>query len=317
MGTSISLFYGFPMGSPDLLALDLFRLRVFVTVVERNGYSAAARHLHLAQPTVSHHVAELEKALGSDLLRYEQRAIHLTPAGHEVYNSALLMLREQESLQESLKDLKHGRRGRVRLGASIAFEQRYFLDQVIAPFCRSHQGTLLSLRFGHSGQYAQAVLDREVDLAYVIKWQLPPEASFEALHKAPMRFLAPRSHPLALKESVQLEEIAEAGLIASPLTSLESVYYRQILRESGITGDHSVIEVDGMQARVLAAEAGLGVVATFIPNYARGTVMAPLVELAVNGPTAQVQIGLVRRAGDEGPESVDALADWLRQVTSA
>ncbi|GHG50049.1 transcriptional regulator [Sinomonas cellulolyticus] len=305
------------MGSPNLLALDLFRLRVFVTVVERNGYSAAARHLHLAQPTVSHHVAELEKALGSDLLRYEQRAIHLTPAGQEVYNSALLMLREQESLQESLKDLKHGRRGRVRLGASIAFEQRYFLDQVIVPFCRSHQGTLLSLRFGHSGQYAQAVLDREVDLAYVIKWQLPPEVSFEPLHKAPMRFLVPRSHPLARQETVDIEDIAEAGLIASPLTSLESMYYRQILRESGIIGEHSVIEVDGMQARVLAAEAGLGVVATFIPPYARGSVMAPLVELSVNGPTAQVQIGLVRRPADKGPESVDALADWLRRLTSA
>lgn len=305
------------MGSPNLLALDLFRLRVFVTVVERNGYSAAARHLHLAQPTVSHHIAELEKALGSDLLRYEQRAIHLTPAGQEVYHSALLMLREQESLQESLKDLKQGRRGRVRLGVSIAFEQRYFLDQVIAPFCRSHQGTLLSLRFGHSGQYAQAVLDREVDLAYVIKWQLPPEVSFELLHKAPIRFLVPSSHSLAQQEAVDMQDIAEAGLIASPLTSLESMYYRQVLRESGITGDHSVIEVDGMQARVLAAEAGLGVVATFIPHYARGTVMAPLVELSVNGPTAQVQVGLVRRPGDDGPESVNSLANWLRHLTSA
>lgn len=305
------------MGSPTLLALDLFRLRVFITVVERNGYSAAARHLHLGQPTVSHHVAELQKALGSELLTYEQRAIHLTPAGREVYRSALLMLREQESLQESLNDLRHGRRGRVRLGASIAFEQRYFLDQVIAPFCRAHPGTLLSLRFGHSGQYAQAVLDREVDLAYVINWQLPPEASFEPLHKAPIRFLVPRSHPLAMQESVVVEDIAEAGLIAGPLTSLESMYYRQILRESGITGDHSVIEVDGMQARVLAAEAGLGVVATFIPHYATGTIMAPLVELSVIGPTAEVEIGLVRRPGDDGPESVNALANWLHHLTSA
>ena len=304
------------MGSPNLLALDLFRLRVFITVVERNGYSAAARHLHLGQSTVSHHVAELQKALGSELLSYQQRTIHLTAAGREVYRSALLMLREQESLQESLNDLRHGRRGRIRLGASIAFEQRYFLDQVIAPYCRAHPGTLLSLRFGHSGQYARAVLDREVDLAYVIKWQLPPEISFEPLHTAPLRFLVPRSHPLAMQQSVNVEDIADAGLIAGPLTGLESMYYRHILRESGITGDPSVIEVDGMQARVLAAEAGLGVVATFIPHYATGTIMAPLVELSVNGPTAEVQIGLVRRPSEDGPESVNALANWLRQITS-
>lgn len=305
------------MGSSNLQALDLFRLRIFTTVVERNGYSAAARHLHLAQPTVSHHVAELEKALGSDLLRYEQRAIHLTPAGKEVYHSALLMLREQESLQESLNDLHHGRRGRVRIGASIAFEQRYFVDQVIAPFCRAHPGILLSLRFGHSGQYAQAVLDREADLAYVLKWQLPPEASFELLHEAPLRFLAPSSHPLAQQESVDVEDIAKAGLISGPLSGLESIYYRQFLRESGITGEHSVIEVDGLHARVLAAEAGLGIVATFIPHYAHGAVMAPLVELPVSGPTAQAEIGLVRRPGDDGSEGANELASWLRRLTSA
>ncbi|WP_417562348.1 LysR family transcriptional regulator [Microbacterium sp.] len=305
------------MGSPNLLALDLFRLRVFTTVVERNGYSAAARHLHLAQPTVSHHMAELEKTLGADLIRYEQRAVHLTPAGKEVYRSALLMLREQESLQESLDDLQHGRRGRVRLGASIAFEQRYFVDQVIAPFCRAHPGILLSLRYGHSGQYAQAVLDRELDVAYVIKWQLPPEASFEPLHTARMRFLAPSSHPLAQQASVDVEDVARAGLIAGPLSSLESVYYRQILRESGITGNHPVIEVDGLHARVLAAEAGLGIVATFIPHYAKGTVLAPLVELSVSGPTAQAEIGLVRRPGDDESESAHALADWLRERTSS
>lgn len=304
------------MGSPNLPALDLFRLRVFITVVEHNGYSAAARYLHLGQPTVSHHVAELQKTLGSELIRYEQRAIHLTLAGREVYRSASLMLREQESLQKSLSDLKRGRRGRVRLGASIAFEQRHFLDQVIAPFYRTHPGTPLTLQFGHSSREAQAVLNRETDLAYVVKWHLPPEAPFELLHNAPLRFLAPQSHPLAQRESVEIEDIAKAGLITGSYTSIESIYYRQLLRESGITGDHSVIEVDGMQARVLAAEAGLGVVTTFIPDYVSATVMAPLVVLPVNGPTAQAKIGLVRRPGHGTVESVDALAAWLRHVTS-
>ncbi|MGH3479595.1 MAG: LysR family transcriptional regulator, partial [Nocardioidaceae bacterium] len=108
------------------MALDLFRLLVFVTVVDRNGYSAAARHLNLAQPTVSHHVSELEKALRTPLLHYEQRAVHLTAAGREVYRVALVMLTEQERLTQSLRAIKKGRTGRVRLGASIAFEQQYF-----------------------------------------------------------------------------------------------------------------------------------------------------------------------------------------------
>ena len=46
--------------------LDLFRLLVFVTVVDRGGYSAAARQLNLTQSTVSHHVSELERACGAE-----------------------------------------------------------------------------------------------------------------------------------------------------------------------------------------------------------------------------------------------------------
>ena len=68
--------------------MDLFRLLVFVTVVDRNGYSAAARQLHLAQPTISHHVSELEKAFNTELLHYQQRSVHLTAAGQEVYRPA-------------------------------------------------------------------------------------------------------------------------------------------------------------------------------------------------------------------------------------
>ena len=299
------------------MALDLFRLLVFVTVVDRNGYSAAARHLNLAQPTVSHHVGELEKTLNTPLLHYEQRAVHLTPAGEEVYRVALIMLREQERLAESLKDIRQGRRGRVRLGASIAFEQMYFMERVIAPFCRAHQGTLLSLRFGHSRSEAQAVVDRELDLAYVISWQLPDEVHFERLHDAKLTFLVSPTHALAAKDHVTVDHVGDAGLITAPLASVESSYYHQVLREFGLSGDHSVLEIDGMQSRVLAAEANLGVMATFLPDYARDRAPGSLVPLDVDGPDTTVEIGLVRRQGQQLTSSTRALADWLREATKS
>ncbi|MGH8866391.1 MAG: LysR family transcriptional regulator [Actinomycetes bacterium] len=298
------------------MALDLFRLLVFVTVVDRNGYSAAARHLNLAQPTVSHHVSELERGLNTQLLHYEQRSVHLTAAGHEVYRVALTMLREQEHLTQSLRDIKQGRRGRVRLGASIAFEQKYFMERVIAPFCRSHEGTLLSLRFGHSRREAQAVVDRDLDLAYVISWHLPNDVHFEPLHKATLTFLAGGSHPLATEQRVRVDQIGEAGLITAPLTSVESSYYHYVLREFGLTGDHSVLEIDGLQSRVLAAEEGLGVMATFIPEYGRGRAPGSLVPLPVEGPLTEVEVGLVRRHGEPPSSSANTLAEWLRETTT-
>jgi DNA-binding transcriptional LysR family regulator len=296
--------------------LDLFRLLVFVNVVDRNGYSAAARRLNLTQPTVSHHVGELERSCGARLLVYKDRAVHVTPAGHELYRAALAMLAEQDRLTAALTDLKQGRRGRVRLGASMAFEQKYFFGQVIAPFCRAHEWTLLSLRFGHSRREAQAVLDRELDLAYVIRWHLPVDALFEPLHEVELTFLAAQDHPLATRASVTLDDIGAAGLITAPLTGAESGFYRETLRAAGLTGDHSVLEIDGQQARFLAASAGLGVLATFVPDHARETVLDSLVALPVAGPLARVEVGLVRPPGVPSASSADALAAWLRRPRS-
>jgi DNA-binding transcriptional LysR family regulator len=296
--------------------VDLFRLSVFVTVVDRNGYSAAARHLHLAQATVSHHVAALEKSLGAELLRYHAGNVQLTDAGSEVYRVALVMLEEQERLGLALDDLRYGRKGRVRLGASMAFEQRYFFDRVIAPFRAAHGGIFLSMRFGHSRSEAQAVLDDELDLAYVIRWNLPDDVHFELLHDATFTFFAPEDHPLAGRATVSVREVVDAGLITAPMSSRESPFYDHVLLECGIPPGRSVLEIDGLQSRLLAAEAGLGVVGTFIPPYARDALPGPLVALPVEGPSASVEVGLVRRRGEPPAGGARSLADWLRRAST-
>jgi DNA-binding transcriptional LysR family regulator len=299
------------------VTLDLFRLLVFVTVVDRHGYSAAARQLHLSQSTVSHHVSELERSCGTQLLQYKAQSVHLTLAGQEVHRSALLMLAEQDKLTKSLADLHEGHSGRIRLGASLAFEQKHFLAEVIAPYCRAHSATMLSLRFGHSRREAQAVLDNELDLAYVIRWHLPGEAQFEYLHDAELTFLASPDHPLAAAKSVDIKDIAEAGFITTSLTGPESFYYRDKLRELGITGDRSTIEIEGQQARFLATAAGLGVMATFVPVPKRGHTMSfdTLTRLPVEGPPVTVDLGLVLRPGKPGAHQVDELAAWLRKLS--
>ncbi|MCZ8096610.1 MAG: LysR family transcriptional regulator, partial [Burkholderiales bacterium] len=48
--------------------LDLDRLKTLVTIADLGSFVAASRALHLAPPTVSLHVAELEARVGTPLL---------------------------------------------------------------------------------------------------------------------------------------------------------------------------------------------------------------------------------------------------------
>jgi DNA-binding transcriptional LysR family regulator len=296
------------------VGLDLFKLLVFVTVVDRRGYSAAAEHLSLSQATVSFHVHSLERQLGVPLVRYEHRAVHLTAMGEQVYRSARLMLREEQRLTRSLRS---GRSGQVRLGASIAFEQAFFIEKVIAPFHRGHPDMLLSVRFGHSVRLARDALDHEIDLAYLIGWHVPSGLRYERLHDATFTFLVARQHPLARRESVSVADVARAGLIAAPLDEVESAHYGEVLHDVGLSAADIVLEIDGIQARVLAAQAGLGVLGTFYPGYAGIDASGALIPLRLDRPCPTVDVGLASRRADPPSPAVEVLADWLRDSTRA
>lgn len=64
---------------------NLSRLHIFVEVVERGGFAAAARSLGLPRSTVSRWVRELEEELGVRLLQRTTRKVELTEIGAGYY----------------------------------------------------------------------------------------------------------------------------------------------------------------------------------------------------------------------------------------
>jgi DNA-binding transcriptional LysR family regulator len=294
--------------------LSLARLRIFAAIVEQGGYTAAANSLALSQPTVSFHARALERAFGTPLLVYRDRRVQVTAAGRALYALARRTLRDAEHLAEEIADLRAGRGGRVRLGASIAFEQAFFFDAVVAPFQQAHPSVELTLRFGHSVHMAEAVRAREVDLAYVARWHVPGDVQYEPLHASRVLFFVAERHPLATAAEVAFAEVARVGLIAAPLESVEWQYYCAVLREAGLRHYRVALEVDGIQARILAAQAGLGVLGTFWPPYVREPRLPGLRALALPATLAGPDYGLLTRDEAAAAPVVAGFAAWLRHV---
>src|SRR5215469_14185209 len=61
--------------------LELTRLKVFREVASLGSFTKAAETLGYAQPSISHHVAQLERELGAQLFERQARRVQLTPAG--------------------------------------------------------------------------------------------------------------------------------------------------------------------------------------------------------------------------------------------
>lgn len=298
--------------------LSLLRLRIFAAVVDQGGYSAAGRALALSQPTVSFHVQTLERAFGARLVEYRGRRVHVTAAGEALYALARRTLRDVDEVTSRIAGLHAGRAGRVRLGASMAFEQAFFFQTVVAPFARERPDVELSLRFGTSREMVEAVRARDVDLAYVMHSYTPPDVRYRPLHTSRVVFFVADGHPLTADPRPNVDAVGDAGLITAPLNSFEWAYYGQALRQVGLQRHAVGIEVSGIQARVLAAQAGLGVLVVFWPPYAPAPALPELRALAVaDGSTTGVEFGLVENAREPVAPSVAAFAGWLRRVTGA
>src|SRR5258708_14249978 len=61
--------------------LKLHQIRDLLAVAEKGSLRAAARHLGLAQPSISRSIRELERELGVPLLERRARGTVLTPSG--------------------------------------------------------------------------------------------------------------------------------------------------------------------------------------------------------------------------------------------
>src|SRR5438067_7478140 len=136
--------------------LDLRRLRLFVEVVRRGGFSHAAKVVFAAQPTVSKAVKQLEDELGVALLDRGARRSTPTAAGEIVYRRALVLLTASEDLSAELDELRGLKRGRLRVGFLRIGSSALFAP-LFASFRRQYPGIEVQLTVHDSKRLEEAL----------------------------------------------------------------------------------------------------------------------------------------------------------------
>ncbi len=140
---------------------NLDDLSVFVHVVERHSFSAAARDLHLAPKTVSKQIARLEQALGTTLFERNTRNLRITSEGRAIAERARVALAVLEEVQELATGGSQELSGTIRLTAPTPFGRK-FVAPAIHDFCRLHPRVGFDLRLSDQ---VQDLYSGDLDLA--------------------------------------------------------------------------------------------------------------------------------------------------------
>lgn len=109
----------------------LHLMTVFIAVVETEGFSSAARKLHLSAPAVTRAISELEIRLGVKLLNRTTRYVRVTEAGQKYYQDAKQIVMLADEAEDAVVGNNTEPRGHIAITASVLFGRLYVMDGVI------------------------------------------------------------------------------------------------------------------------------------------------------------------------------------------
>ncbi|WP_137818614.1 LysR family transcriptional regulator [Pseudomonas sp. 2FG] len=188
---------------------NLDQLRLFVSVAERQSFSAAARQLNRAQSAVSSAIALLEADLGMLLFeRSSGRQPRLTEAGVALLEDAREILRQCERLEGRALGLVRGEEARLRLAQDEAMPYQPVLDSLEA-LARQFPLLEVQLASGAQGDVARKLLERRADLGLLFHHERMPEAlERQRLGTIEMVTVCGAGHPLAGSSYADRRELA-------------------------------------------------------------------------------------------------------------
>jgi LysR family transcriptional regulator, benzoate and cis,cis-muconate-responsive activator of ben and cat genes len=214
---------------------ELRLIRYFVTVAEEGNVTRAARQLHIAQPSLSAALRQLEAQLGVELLRRDGRQLALTPAGELLRRRGRQLLADADSVAADVRGAAAG--GRLRLGVSPT--ARYELAPRLLALCAAASaGVMIYTQEDTTGALVRGVADGHLDAAVTFCAGAQPPSAIELIplydERAVVHVAA--DHPVAQRDKITLAELADEHVLvaASPDSSGYSARVVAAFRDAGL-----------------------------------------------------------------------------------
>jgi LysR family transcriptional regulator, regulator of the ytmI operon len=290
--------------------MNLRHLVTFQEIVRAGSFSKAARAVQSSQSTITLHVQELEREMGTALFRRRGRHTSLTEAGDALASRAGSVLDGLETLKRTMTEIAAGQAGELRI-ACVEPAASVKLLPILARFCRERPRLQVRIEAGGTQSVAQAVADGRVDFGLA---SAPPPGfrlGFEPWFLARMVLLLPKRHPLASASRIKARDVKGLTLL---LTEQGCAYRDAIeaaLRAAGAEA-HCSMQIGSLRALTRAVQLGLG--AAILPRDAADPLPAGTVARDIAGVDLSLAIGIVQRS--DGVALTPAAAAFIEALRS-
>ncbi|MBU1437740.1 MAG: LysR family transcriptional regulator [Gammaproteobacteria bacterium] len=274
----------------DVRQLSFRLLQVYVQVVRLGSVTAAAKLLHLTQPTVSLQLKKLTETVGAPLLEYQAQQLHPTHVGLELYQAACDVLGRFDDFQSFLCEERDGNTGQISLG--IVTTAKYVIPQILGAFYRAYPKITVTVNVGNRAHILSR-FERQQDDLYLFSHP-PAGHTMQAARilKNPLQLIAPPDHWAVGQADLTFSQVQQERFLIREPGSATRLMFESWLSSQGF-GLVQTMQIESNEAIRLSVAAGLGL--SVISAHTLGQQPQPCAVLPVAGFPLESHWYLVRR----------------------
>lgn len=289
----------------QLRDLDLQLLRLFVSVVENGGFSAAQGELGIGQSTISTQMAKLETRLGFRLCERGKAGFRLTPKGEQVLVATRKLFGAIETFKGEAQGMADKLLGELSVGLSESLDAGVLqrVAAAIGRFRRRNQAVQIELISATPAELERRLLQGQLHLAIGYFSGNQSALDYQPLFAEQQSLYCAKGHPLFGRAKVSHADLDACDRVLHP--------YRFIAADEPWQAGSSSArceQVEGSLAFILSG-AHIG----YLPQHVAASWIASgqLRELLPNEVGFNVQFRLTRHRGRQPSEAQQALSEDL------
>lgn len=191
------------------------QIQCFLTAAQTLNFTKTAQLLHIAQPTVTHHISNLENEIGIQLFVRTKKQVFLTPAGEKFYISMKKIFSEFNEAILYAKNFEEEINGRVCIGCGSSEFEKEFLPIVIRRFREQYPQIHMTYNTGNIREKVKQLQQHDIDILLSTTQMVNSSSTIEyhSLMEHPIVCVVNRGNPLSRLEQVTIKELSDQNLI--------------------------------------------------------------------------------------------------------
>ena len=228
-------------------------LQVFHAVATEGGFTAAARHLSIGQPTVSTHVKSLEEHFGVELFHRRGRSVELTSTGRALLTITKGLQGHEEEAVQLLNAAQGLQAGELRLCAIGPYDVMEILQRF-----RGHYPEIgLTVVLGTEMEVLRNLEEFRADIGLIGREVRDPRFSFTFYNRHRVLVIVSSAHPLARRKLIKLRQLEGQDMILRPAISTTRQAFESATAAAGVAVN-PVMEINSREAVREAIIRGFG-----------------------------------------------------------